>query len=100
MLFSNRKLHCLVAIDLKIGEFKSEYVGKMNMYLSILDKIEKEPGIILCAEKDHLDVELALQDINKPIAVSDSELLVPKEQLQTLVIEELKKIEQEEQNDR
>ena len=78
----------------------------MNMYLSILDKIEKEPeenqsiGIILCAEKDHLDVELALQDINKPIAVSDSELLVPKEQLQTLVIEELKKIEQEEQNDR
>ena len=38
MLFSNRKLNCLVAIDLKIGEFKSEYVGKMNMYLSLLDK--------------------------------------------------------------
>ena len=76
------------------------------MYLSILDKIEKELeenqsiGIILCAEKDHLDVELALQDITKPIALSDYELLVLKEQLQTLVIEELKKIEQEEQNDR
>ncbi|MCI6808840.1 MAG: PDDEXK nuclease domain-containing protein [Spirochaetia bacterium] len=96
LLFSNRKLNCLVAIDLKIGEFKSEYVGKMNMYLSLLDKIEKEEnenqsiGIILCAEKDHLDVELALQDINKPIAVSDYELLVPKKELQTLILNEMK----------
>lgn len=96
LLFSNRKLNCLVAIDLKIGEFKSEYVGKMNMYLSLLDKIEKEEnenqsiGIILCAEKDHLDVELALQDINKPIAVSDYELLVPKKELQTLVLNKMK----------
>ena len=96
LLFSNRKLNCLVAIDLKIGEFKSEYVGKMNMYLSLLDKIEKEEnenqsiGIILCAEKDQLDVELALQDINKPIAVSDYELLVPKKELQTLILNEMK----------
>lgn len=96
LLFSNRKLNCLVAIDLKIGEFKSEYVGKMNMYLSLLDKIEKEEnenqsiGIILCAEKDHLDVELALQNINKPIAVSDYELLVPKKELQTLILNEMK----------
>lgn len=96
LLFSNRKLNCLVAIDLKIGEFKSEYVGKMNMYLSLLDKIEKDEnenqsiGIILCAEKDHLDVELALQDINKPIAVSDYELLVPKKELQTLILNEMK----------
>lgn len=99
LLFSNRKLNCLVAIDLKIGEFKSEYVGKMNMYLSLLDKIEKEEnenqsiGIILCAEKDHLDVELALHDINKPIAVSDYELLVPKKELQTLVLNEMKQIQ-------
>ena len=96
LLFSNRKLNCLVAIDLKIGEFKSEYVGKMNMYLSLLDKLEKEEsekqsiGIILCAEKDHLDVELALQDVNKPIAVSDYELLIPKKELQTLVLNEMK----------
>ena len=95
MLFSNRKLNCLVAIDLKIGEFKSEYVGKMNMYLSLLDKLEKEErenrsiGIILCAEKDHLDVELALQDVNKPIAVSDYELLVPRKELQELVLSEM-----------
>ncbi|MDD7767737.1 MAG: PDDEXK nuclease domain-containing protein, partial [Treponema sp.] len=62
----------------------------------LLDKLEKEEsekqsiGIILCAEKDHLDVELALQDVNKPIAVSDYELLVPKKELQTLVLNEMK----------
>lgn len=44
----------------------------------------------MCAEKDHLDVELALQDINKPIAVSDYELLVPKKELQTLILNEMK----------
>ena len=99
MLFVNRKLNCLVAVDLKIGEFKSEYVGKMNMYLSLLDKLEKEErenqsiGIILCAEKDHLDVELALQDINKPIAVSDYELVIPRQELQTLVLNEMKQLE-------
>lgn len=70
---------------------------KMNMYLSLLDKLEKEEtenqsiGIILCAEKDHLDVEFALQDVNKPIAVSDYELLIPKQELQTLVLNEMKK---------
>ena len=69
------------------------------MYLSLLDKLEKEEsenqsiGIILCAEKDHLDVELALQDVNKPIAVSDYELLVPKKELQTLVLNEIKQAE-------
>ena len=95
MLFFNRKLRSLVAIDLKIGEFKSEYIGKMNMYLSILDKQEREIdenqsiGLILCAEKDHLDVEIALQDINKPIAVAEYELLIPKSELQALVIEEM-----------
>lgn len=99
MLFANRKLNCLVALDLKIGEFKSEYVGKMNMYLSLLNKLEKEDhenqsiGIILCAEKDHLDVELALQDVNKPIAVSDYELVIPKRELQTLVLDEMRQIE-------
>ena len=98
MLFVNRKLNCLVAVDLKIGEFKSEYVGKMNMYLSLLDKLEKEArenqsiGIILCAEKDHLDVELALQDVNKPIAVSDYELVIPKRELQTLVLNEMSQL--------
>jgi hypothetical protein len=71
----------------------------MNMYLSLLDKLEKEErenqsiGVILCAEKDHLDVELALQDVNKPIAVSDYELIFPKKELQEMVMSEMKLIQ-------
>ena len=63
LLFFHRKLHCLVAFDLKIGAFKPEYAGKMNFYLELLDEQVKLPeenpsiGIILCAEKDTLAVE-------------------------------------------
>ncbi|GAB2787435.1 PDDEXK nuclease domain-containing protein [Rhabdobacter roseus] len=96
MLFFHRGLRSLVAIELKIGSFKAEYVGKMNLYLSLLDRLEKSAnenpsiGIILCADKDHLDVEIALQDINKPIGVAEYQLLLPKAELQTLVLNELK----------
>ncbi|MBN9312780.1 MAG: hypothetical protein BGO40_00790 [Chryseobacterium sp. 39-10] len=95
MLFFHRGLRCLVAIELKIGNFKAEYVGKMNLYLSLLDKLEKKQdenhaiGIILCADTDHLDVEIALQDINKPIGVAEYQLL-PKDKLEKLLINELK----------
>ncbi|CEN46689.1 conserved hypothetical protein [Capnocytophaga canis] len=97
MLFFHRGLQSLVAIELKIGSFKPEYVGKMNFYLSLLDRLEKGEnenpsiGIILCADKDHLDVEIALQDITKPIGVSDYQFLLPKEELQHLVMNEMKK---------
>lgn len=96
MLFFHRGLRSLVAIELKIGSFKAEYVGKMNLYLSLLDKLEKGEtennsiGIILCADKDHLDVEIALQDINKPIGVAEYQLLLPKDQLQDLLLNEIK----------
>lgn len=95
MLFFHRGLQSLVAIELKIGSFKAEYAGKMNLYLSLLDKLEKGEnenpsiGIILCADKDHLDVEIALQDINKPIGVAEYQLLLPKAELQALVLNEL-----------
>jgi predicted nuclease of restriction endonuclease-like (RecB) superfamily len=101
MLFFHRGLQSLVAIELKIGSFKAEYVGKMNLYLSLLDRLEKGEnenasiGIILCADKDHLDVEIALQDINKPIGVADYQLLFTKEKLKTLLMEEIKSMEQE-----
>ena len=97
LLLYNIKLKCYVVIELKIGEFKPEYVGKMNFYLSLLDKLEKAPdenpsiGIILCAEKDHLEVELALQDVNKPIGVAEYQYLLPKNKLQELVADEIKK---------
>jgi predicted nuclease of restriction endonuclease-like (RecB) superfamily len=100
MLFFHRGLHSLVAVELKIGSFKAEYVGKMNLYLSILDKLEKGEnenqsiGIILCADKDHLDVEIALQDINKPIGVAEYKLLLPTEELQTLLTNEIKAYEE------
>ena len=101
MLFFHRGLRSLVAIELKIGAFKAEYVGKMNLYLSLLDRLEKGEnenqsiGIILCADRDHLDVEIALQDINKPIGVAEYQLLLPNEELQNLVFEEIKALEQE-----
>jgi hypothetical protein len=67
----------------------------MNLYLSLLDRLEKSEnenpsiGIILCADKDHLDVEIALQDINKPIGVAEYQLLLPQAELQRLVLSEL-----------
>jgi predicted nuclease of restriction endonuclease-like (RecB) superfamily len=99
MLFFHRGLQSLVAIELKIGSFKAEYIGKMNLYLSLLDKLEKGEnenqsiGIILCADKDHLDVEIALQDINKPIGVAEYQLL-PKDRLQAILTKEIKAVKE------
>ena len=99
MLFFHRGLRSLVAIELKIGVFKAEYVGKMNLYLSLLDRLEKGEnenpsiGIILCADKDHLDVEIALQYVNKPIGVAEYKLLLPKDELQALLIQEINSVE-------
>ena len=96
MLFFHRHLRSLVAVELKIGSFKAEYAGKMNLYLSLLDKLERSEtenqsiGIILCADRDHLDVEIALQDINKPIGVAEYQLLLPTDELQALLIDEMK----------
>ena len=77
LLFSNRRLNSLVAIELKIGEFKPEYAGKMNFYLNLLDDFVREPGenpsigIILCTERDHFEVEYALRGLQKPVGVAD-----------------------------
>lgn len=76
ILLYHRALKCLVAIELKIGEFIPEYVGKMQFYLSALDEIEKMQGenpsigIILCKTKSKMTVEYALRDSHKPIGVS------------------------------
>ena len=77
LLFSNRRLNCLVAIELKIGRFKPEYAGKMNFYLNLLDDFVREPGenpsigIILCTERDYFEVEYALRGLDKPVGVAD-----------------------------
>lgn len=76
MLLYHRKLKCLVAIELKAGDFKPEYAGKMQFYLSVLNdrvKFEDENpsiGIIICKSKDRTVVEYTLKDVNKPIGVS------------------------------
>ena len=101
IILYHRRLRCLIALELKIGSFKPEYVGKMNFYLGLLDKFEKQAdenpsiGIILCADKDHLDVEIALQDIHKPIGVAEYKLLLPTKELETILINELKNFKQE-----
>lgn len=95
MLFFNRHLRSLVAIDLKMGEFKPEYAGKMNAYLNILDRQERTEdenpsiGIILCATKDHVDVEIALHGINKPIGVAEYQLQLPAKELKEMIQREL-----------
>ena len=76
LLFYNRELQCLVAVELKTGEFKAEYGSKMNLYLSALNATKKLPheqnaiGIIICKSKKRTIVEYALQDLNKPLGVA------------------------------
>lgn len=105
MLFFHRKLRCLVAIDLKIGEFLPEYAGKMNAYLSLLDRLEKGEdenrsiGIILCAEKDNVEVSLTLEDMGKPIGVADYQLIIPKQELQEAIAAEIATFKEEHKQD-
>jgi predicted nuclease of restriction endonuclease-like (RecB) superfamily len=76
LLLFHRALRRLVAIDLKIGEFKPEFVGKMQFYLAALDELvrleDENPsiGIILCRTKERALVEYALRDSRKPIGVA------------------------------
>jgi len=80
LLFYHLKLRCFIVIDLKKGEFKPEYAGKMNFYCSAVDDLLKhhddQPtiGLILCQTKDRIFAEYALRDIQKPIGISEYEL--------------------------
>lgn len=80
LLFFHRKLRCLVAIELKTTEFEPEHSGKLDFYLELLNKQMKLPeenpsiGIILCAEKDNLEVEYSLNVAKNPIGVAEYQL--------------------------
>lgn len=80
LLFYHIKLKCYVVIELKNTSFMPEYAGKLNFYLSAVDSILKEKedkpsiGILLCRDKNNIEAEFALRDINKPIGVSEFEL--------------------------
>ena len=87
LLLFHRRLKCLVAVELKIGEFQPEFVGKMQFYLAALDRQVREKdenpsiGIILCKEKNRTIVEYALHHTRKPIGVATDQIVkrLPKE---------------------
>lgn len=92
MLFYHRWFNRLFAIELKVEEFKPEFVGKMNLYLWLLDDFVRKPeedksiGIILCKNKNRLTVEYALRDSNKPIAVATYQIFAQLEKkLESLI---------------
>lgn len=95
ILFYHRKLKSMIAIELKVNEFKPEYSQQLNWYLHLLDKTVKYPednasiGILLCKTKSHLTVEYALEIVNKPMGVATySYSQLPKEIAASLPNEE------------
>ena len=96
MLFYHTKLHCYIVVELKNTQYKPEYAGKLNFYLSAVDDLLKSEddnpsiGIILCREKKKFSVEYSLRDINKPIGVSSYEVsnILPKDIMEALPTEE------------
>jgi len=92
LLFYNINLRCYVVIELKTGEFKPEYAGKLNFYLTAVDNILKRQddnpsiGLLLCKSKNNLVAEYSLKDITKPIGVSEYRVTgnLPKEFESTL----------------
>lgn len=95
LLFFHRGLRCLVALEFKLGEFKPEYVGKMNLYLEALDrdhrKADENPsvGIILCATKDDEVVQYALSRSLSPTLVAQYQLELPDKKV---LIEKMREI--------
>lgn len=80
LLFYNLNLRCYVVIELKTGDFKPEYAGQLNFYLSAIDRQLKKDtdnptiGLLLCKNKNNLVAEYALRDMNKPMGISEYKL--------------------------
>ena len=76
LLFFNRELNSLVAVELKSGKFRSSYLGQLSTYLSALDKYVKKPhenpaiGILLCRDVNQSFVEFAIRDYDKSMGVA------------------------------
>lgn len=100
LLFYHLKLRCYVVIDLKIGEFRPEYVGKMNFYLSAVDDLLRHEadapsiGLLLCRTQNKVIAEYALRGVERPLGVSTYQLaesLPPELKGQLPSVEELEK---------
>ncbi|MGB5913779.1 MAG: PDDEXK nuclease domain-containing protein [Phormidesmis sp.] len=80
LLFYHLELRCFIIIDLKMGDFKAEYSGKMNLYVSAVDDMLRKKydnptiGMVLCKSKNKTIAEYALRNVNTPIAVSTHKL--------------------------
>ncbi len=98
LLFFNRELACLVAIELKVGAFKPEHLGQLEFYLEALDSdVKKESenpsvGLILCADKDDAVVEYALRRSISPALVANYQLHLPNKKLLEDKLRELTEI--------
>ena len=81
LLFYHLKLHCYVVIELKTGKFKPEYLGQLSFFMTAVDKQIKSNvdaptiGLLLCKSKNKLVVEYALKDVNKPIGISEYDII-------------------------
>lgn len=95
LLFFHRSLRCLVAIELKVGKFKPEYISKMDFYLEGLDrqikKEDKNPsvGLLLCASKNDEVVEYAMSRTLSPMMVSEYKLKLPNKDILRQKLQEL-----------
>ncbi len=98
LLFYHIKLKCYLVIELKNTKFIPEYAGKLNFYLSAVDSLLKQSddkstiGLILCRDKNNIEAEFALRDMNKPMGVSEFNLteILPEELKSSLpTIEEI-----------
>lgn len=80
LLFYHVKLRCYVIIDLKIGDFRPEYVGKMNFYLAVADDLLRHPddapsiGLLLCRTQNKVVAEYALRGVDRPLGISSYQL--------------------------
>lgn len=98
LLFFNRELNCLVAIELKAGKFKSSYLGQLSGYLRVLDKCERKEhenppiGIILCKDMNKSYVDFLIRDYNSPMGVSTYKDMSDKVKEHLPSIEELTKL--------
>ena len=95
LLFFHRGLNCLVAIELKVGRFEPEYLGKLGFYLEALDRDVKKPheqaaiGVLLCANKDEEVVEYALSRSLSPALIADYQTQLPDKALLQAKLHEL-----------
>ena len=104
LLFYHRGLRCLVAIELKIGKFKPEYISKLDFYLEALDRqVKKENenpsvGLLLCASKNDEVVEYSMSRTMSPMMISEYQLQLPDKAVLQKKLQELVNIPQIESN--